>query len=161
MARTYSAVYKSTLAKTSAEEAPLILLKIYHPAIPGTDHAVYIINDTLDLTSNGILYIACAFKCELPSDEDGQMARARLSIDNVGRALMTWIEASAGGFGSIVTFSQVMRSRPDVVEWSITMNLYNVVCTSIEVSADLGFNNFFNKPSTQVTFRPETAPGIF
>lgn len=156
--RPYSAEYKSTLAGTSAPESPLLLLEINHAALP---QPVRVIQDNLDLISNGVNYIACQFRCELPDDFEGQMPRAQLSIDNIGRDLMYWIETSGGGSGSTVTFRQVMRSRPDLVEWMITMNLYNVVATFKEVSGDLGFDNLFGRPAIACTYRPDTAPGVF
>lgn len=158
MARPYSAAYKSTLAGTSAPEAPLIMLEINHAALP---EVVRVVNDTQDITSNGELYLACPFRCELPDDFEGQAPRARLAVDNVGRDLMYWIETSGGGQGSTVKFIQVMRSRPDQIEWSITMNLYNVVANFKEVSGDLGFDNLFGRPSIAMTYRPDTAPGCF
>ncbi len=158
MARNYSAAYKSTLAKTSAEEAPLILLEINHPALTSP---VRVVSDTQALTSNGNLYVAIQFGCELPDDFESQMPRASLWVDNVGRDLMYWIETSGGGAGSTATLSQVMRSRPDLIEWSITMNLYNVEADMSRVSADLGFEAFFSRPSVQMAFRPNTAPGVF
>lgn len=158
MARAYSAAYKSTLAGTSAPEAPLIMLEINHSALPS---AVRVVNDTQDITSNGNVYPACPFRCELPDDFEGQAPRARLAVDNVGRDLMYWIETSGGGQGSAVKFIQVMRSRPDQIEWSITMNLYNVVANFKEVSGDLGFDNLFGRPSIAMTYRPDTAPGCF
>lgn len=158
MPRAYSAAYRSTLAATSAPEAPLILLQIDHA---GLATPVRVVNDTQDITSNGNTYVACPFRCELPDDFEGQLPRARLAVDNVGRELMYWIESSGGGSGSTVTFAQVMRSRPDVVEWSITMNLYNVTANWREVSGDLGYDNLMGKPAVALYYRPDTAPGIF
>ncbi|HNC51255.1 MAG TPA: DUF1833 family protein [Accumulibacter sp.] len=158
MARAYSSAYRSTLAQTSAPEAPVVLLQIDHPALSAP---VRVVNDTVDLTSNGSLYVAFPFDCQLPDDFEGQLPRASLVIDNVGRDLMYWIETSGGGQGSTATFSQVMRSRPDVVEWSILMYLYNVTADARHVSAELGFANFFGRPAVQLNFRPDSAPGIF
>lgn len=158
MARAYSSEFKSTLSEVSPKEAPLTLLTINHPML---SEPVRVINDTQDLTSNGNLFIACPFRCILPDDFDGQMPKARLSVDNVGRELMYWIEASSGGQGSIVTFQQAMRSRPDTIEWSITMNLYNVSVTMQEITAELGFDNLFAKPAISMQYRPDNSPGIF
>ena len=158
MARAYSSAYKSTLASTQATEAPLILLEINHSALSSP---VRVINDTDTLTSNGELYIACPFSCELPDDFESQIPRASLQVDNVGRDLMYWIETTGGGEGSTATFRQVMRSRPDLIEWSITMNLYNIDANMQTVSADLGFENLFGRPAVQMCFRPTTSPGVF
>lgn len=158
MARAYSAAYKSTLAAVSAPEAPLILIEIDHADLVAPLRAV---NDTQNLTSNGDTFVAIPFRYELPDDTDGQLPRARLAIDNVGRELMYWIETSSGGHGSTCRFMQVMRSRPDTVEWEITLNLYNVRATMREVTGDLGFENLFNRPACALSYRPDVAPGIF
>lgn len=158
MAKPYSAQYKSTLAQVSAPEAPYILIDINHPDLTQT---IRIINDTQDLTSNGNVYIAAPFRCVLPDDYENQLPKARLAVDNIGRELMFWIETTAGGNGSTVRFMQVMRSRPDQIEWEITMSLYNVQVTMKEVSAELGFENLFAKPAINVQYRPTTSPGLF
>ncbi|QWD55187.1 MULTISPECIES: DUF1833 family protein [Polynucleobacter] len=158
MTRAYSSQFKSTLAAVSAPEAPFILLEISHPLLSSP---VRVINDTQDLTSNGNLFIGCPFKCILPDDYEGQLPKARLAVDNVGRDLMYWIETSNGGQGSSVRFMQVMRSRPDLVEWEITMNLYNVVVTMQEITAELGFESLFSKPAISMQYRPDNSAGIF
>ena len=158
MPRSYSAQYKSTLAKVSMEETPLILLEINHPDL---DAPIRVVNDTTDITSNGNLFLAFPFNCILPDDYENRLPRARLSISNVGRDLMQWLEISDGGIGATAKFQQVMRSRPDQVEWEITMSLFNVTANNQEVSAELGFENLFAKPAISVSYRPETAKGLF
>ena len=158
MPRSYSAQYKSTLAKVSMEESPLILLTINHPDL---DTPIRVVNDTEDITSNGNLYLAFPFNCILPDDYENRLPRARLSISNVGRDLMQWLETSDGGQGATAKFEQLMRSRPDQVEWEITMSLFNVTANNQEVSAELGFENLFAKPAVSVNYRPETAKGLF
>ena len=158
MARVYSSEFKSTLAEVSAPEAPLVLLQIDHPDLATP---VRVVNDTQDLTSNSNLYVAIPFRCTLPDDFENQLPKARLSVDNVGKELMYWIETSGGGNGSLVTMSQVMRSRPDQIEWSITMNLFNVSCTITEVSGELGYENLFAKKAIALQYRPNNSPGLF
>lgn len=158
MVRAYSAEFKSTLAEVSANEAPLIMLEITHPDLPSP---VRVINDMQDLTSNGNLFVACPFRCVLPDDFESQLPKAKLSVDNVGRDLMYWIETTSGGQGSKVRFMQVMRSRPDLIEWSMDMNLYNVSVTMQTISAELGFENLFSRPAINVQYRPDNSPGVF
>lgn len=158
MARAYSAAYKSTLASVSMTEVPLILLEIEHANLT---QPVRVVNDTQNIVSNGETYVAVPFRCQLPDDFEGQLPKARLSIDNIGRELMFWIETSAGGAGSTCRFIQVMRSRPDLIEWEITMSLYNVKASMMEVSADLGFENLFNRQACAISYRPDVAPGLY
>ena len=158
MARTYSSEFKSTLAQVSAPEAPLVILEINHPDLATP---VRVVNDTQNITSNGDLYVGVPFRCTLPDDFENQLPKARLSVDNSSRELMYWIETSNGGSGSTVTMSQIMRSRPDTVEWSITMNLYNVNCSMNEISGELGYENLFSRKAIALQYRPSNSPGIF
>ena len=158
MARAYSAAYKSTLASTAAPEAPITLLEINHDDLL---QPVRVVNDTQNVTSNGIEYTACPFRCVLPDDFESQLPKATLAVDNVGKELMYWIETSGGGRGATGRFIQIMRSRPDQIEWEITMNLSNVKATPKEVTADMGYDNIFSRPAISMRFDKFTAPGIF
>jgi hypothetical protein len=158
MARTYSAQYKSTLAKVSAEEAPLILVEINHPELVAP---IRVVNDTENITSNGEEFIAFPFSVILPDDYENKLPRARIAISNVGRDLMFWLETTDGGIGSTATFRQLMRSRPDTVEWEITMALFNITANNLEVTAELGFENLFAKPAISISYRPENSAGLF
>lgn len=158
MVKPYSSQYKSTLAKVSSEEAPLVLLEITHPSL---SIPVRVVNDMQDVMSNGSLFLACPFRFVPPDDYENQLPKARLAIDNVGRDLMYWIETTSGGQGSAVRAMNIMRSRPDQIEWSISMNLYNVQVTMKEVTAELGFDNLFAKPAVARQFRPDNSPGLF
>ncbi len=154
----YSTQYKSTLAEVSAKESRLYLLEISHPALT---EPVRVINDTQDLVSNGNNYIACPFRFVPPDDFENQLPKARLAVDNVGRDLMYWIETTSGGEGSTVKCMEVMRSRPDQIETSLSLNLYNVHVTPKEVTGELGYYNLFAKPAVALQYRPDTAPGIY
>jgi len=158
MPKEYSAQYKSTLAEVSVEESPLILLEIDHPELT---QPVRVVNDMTDVTSNGDIYIAFPFRCVLPDDFENQLPKARLSIDNVSRDLMFWIETTGGGQGSTATFKQIMRSNPNLIEWQIQMSLFNVTVNMQEISAELGFENLFGKPAVTFKYRPENSPGLW
>lgn len=158
MPRNYSPEYKSTLAATSPPEIPVALIEIDHPDLA---EPVRVVNSESDFISNGKQYIAIGFRYVLPDDFEGQLPRARLAVDNIGRDLMQWIESTAGGQGSSVKMMQAMRSRPNQIEWSIRMGLYNTVATQKEVSAELGYENLFTKPAVALSFRPDTSPGIY
>lgn len=158
MAREYTDAFKSTLAEVNAIESPLILIEINHEAL---DQPVRVVNDMDDVISNGNTYVAYPFKCVLPDDYENQLPKAQIVIDNVGRELMYWIETTGGGQNSTCTFKQILRSNPDLIEWQVTMNLYNVQVTMENVTAELGFENLFSKPAITRRYRPDTAPGLF
>lgn len=158
MPRTYSAAYNRKANATGADESPLILLEIDHPDF---DVPARVVNDNLDLTSNGHLFVAIAFEITLPDDMEGQMPRARLAIDNVGAELVTPIEESNGAEGATVRVMQVLRSTPDVIEWEATLDMRNIEMTNLKVSAELGYEDILNRPAVAIRHDPFSSPGLF
>ncbi len=158
MAKPYSNKLRETINSTSAQETPLLLLEIDHPDLAAP---IRIVNDNQDLVHLGNTFTAMAFRATLPEDIEEGMPRARLSIDNVGKEMVAWLEASGGGQGATVRMMQVLRSAPDTIEWEVTMDLTNLSMTSLEISGTLSFDDLLNKPGVTVTYRPETAPGLF
>ncbi|VVE49341.1 DUF1833 family protein [Pandoraea terrigena] len=158
MARTYTPQYRQTINALSAPESRLLLLQIDHPALSAP---IRVVNDTQDVTSNGNLYQALAFSCSVPDDQQGQLPQAHLEVDNVGRDLTQWLEVSQGGLGATATLLEILRSVPDLVEWSITMDMTGMSITPQKVTALLSFLDTLNQQAVAVQYRPDTAPGLF
>lgn len=151
--------WKSTLSAVSATEVPRVAIIITHPALSAP---VRLINDTENLTSQGMEFIACAFECKKPEDAENQPIATQLIVDNIGRELMYWIETSEGGSGSEVTFIQLLRSNPDVWELEISgLIMQKVSCNMKKITATIGRDNAMARPSVLIKYNPETAPGIF
>lgn len=157
MARDYSTNFREQTGATSGE-APVYLLEITHAQL---DVPIRVVNDTQDLTSNGDLYVAFAFRVSMPDDVDKSLPRVQLSLDNIGRELTQWLEVSNGGKGALVRLMQVMRNAPDVIEYEITIDLLTVSQTVPQVSGTLGYEDLLNTPGLKVAYRPENTPGIF
>ena len=158
MARNYSTAFRGTVNSTSAREAPLLLLEITHP---GLASPLRVVNDTQDLVSNANTYTALPFHARLPDDLEQGLPRAELSIDNIGKELVQWLEASGGGQGASCRMMQVMRSAPNVIEFEITLDLTNLHMDSVQVSGTLGFENLLDRPACAWVYKPEIAPGLF
>lgn len=158
MPTAYSAAWRRTVNALSAAERPLLLLEITHADLA---EPIRVVNDSQDLTSNGELFVGLAFHAELPSDLEQGMPRARLVVDNVGKELVGWLEASNGGQGARCRMLQMLRSDPDTIEWEVTLDLTNLIVTPMTVSGDLGYDDLLNRAGIPFTYRPETAPGLF
>lgn len=158
MPRTYSNYFKGTIAQVNAAEAPLLLLEINHPALA---QPARVVNDNQDVVSTGNVFVASAFRVDLPEDLENQLPRARLAVDNVGEELVYWIETAAGAPGSTCRIMQILRSAPNTIEWEITLDIANPQLTALEVTADLVVENLFSAPAVSLQFRPDTAPGAF
>lgn len=156
--RTYSSEFVSTVSGLSPAEPPLIALEIQHADLP---EPVRVVNDNADLVSNGHTFIAAPFRFVLPDDQESQAPKASLAVSNVGKPLMQWIEASNGAKGATVRIMQIMRSRPDVIEYETTMGLANITADVREVSGALGYDNLLARPSVSLRYAPDTHPGVF
>ena len=95
--RDYSNTFKEKTASINAPETPVIMLEITHPDLLD---AVRVVNDNQDLISSGSTFTALAFRLTPPDDLSQGAPRAELAVDNVGRDLTAWIEASGGGEGA-------------------------------------------------------------
>lgn len=158
MARTYTPNYKQTVNALSAKESPLLLLQIDHPDLGAP---IRVVNDTQNITSNGNLYIALAFSCSVPDDQEGQLPQAKLEVDNIGRELVQWLEVSQGGMGATATLSEVLRSVPNLIEWQITMDLTGMIVSPFKVTGTLSFLDTLNQQAVAIQYRPDTSPGLF
>lgn len=150
--------YKRAINATGGNEIPLLLLEIHHAdlVLP-----IRVVADNQDLTHQGHVFTAMAFRATLPDDLESGQPRAQLAIDNVGRELMQWLEQTAGGKGATVRMIQVLRSDPDTIEGDITLDLTNLQATALEVTGTLGFQDVLNLPGIPLTYRPDVAPGLF
>lgn len=157
MSKTYTSNFKKRTGALSGQ-TPVYLLKIEHEelAVP-----IRIVNDNKPITVQGDLYQAFAFQVTLPDDFPDQIPHATISVDNVGREMTKWLDASLGGRGATVTLMQVMRDDPDTIEFSIEVDLMNTKQTITQISGDLGYDDILSRAGMPVLYRPDNTPAIF
>lgn len=158
MARPKSAKFRRAAAALSADELPLVILKVEHALLA---EPFRLVNDTQDLVSNGHNHRACRFAFVWPDDEERQSPRAQLVIGNNHGDVGAFFERTHGGRGAVVTVGQVMRSNPDFLEDELILDLSGVEVTTTDVSGRLGYDDVLNLAGTPITYRPDTAPGLF
>lgn len=155
---TVSSSTRKALQKVSDSAGVLALLKIDHASLSAP---VRIVNDTRNITTLGDTYLALPFTVGLPSDRSGEMPRARLQIDNVGRELTEELEGLPPGAALMATIIVVHRSTPGVVDYQFTAPLSGVRVDMATVTAVMGPDDLMRRPATLLRFDPATAPGIF
>lgn len=155
---TYSTNARRNLLATSADEPMLELAEITHKdlAVP-----IRVVNDTIDIIVKGQTYIACPFALSRPDDVDQQTPTAKMSVDNIGRELTQWLEASNGGKGARCRMMTVMRSSPNVIEFDMTLDLTGLSINNQTVDGQLGFQNTLMQPAVTVRYDPISSPGLF
>ena len=142
-------------------EAPVYALEISHVSL---DTPIRIVADNRDHSIGGQNYMALAFRAQPPSFVEGEIPRATIEIDNVGRELMQWIEASSGGRGATM---RVLMVQPGVgtasaIIWELPALAVGVTeITPEKVTIGLVYRSGRRRPGIKWQFTRETTPGLF
>ena len=150
--------YRRALREAAPADRLLTALEISHPAIA---QPVRVINDTIGRSIEGNDYVALRFDARLADDIAGQAPQAELAIDNVGRALTQWIEATGGGVGASVRVMQVLDIDDPPVEWEVTLDVAGMAVDQERVTARLGFDPLLGRAAVTLRHDPQTSPGLF
>ena len=152
-----SATFTSAIMGQETSEAFIVLIKIDHPSLSAP---IRVSSDGVDTPSNGETFIAFPFELELPISDPDQPPRARITIDNVDRSIVTAIRSISSE--ATVDIDVVLASDPDTLEISYSgFKLTNVDYDALTVSGDLGFEDFFSEPYPSRVFSPADFPGGF
>ena len=154
----YSTDARKEISKVDAPNLPITLLEIDHDDLTAP---IRVVNDRADIVFETNTYTALGFNITMPTDLQKGLPRASLSIDNVGKELVQWLEVSNGGAGTSVRMVQILRSDPTTIEYDILMELSNIHVTATTVSGVLGFDDLLNVPAVILTHTPTVTPGIF
>ena len=156
-----TASYHRALAEAAPLDVIVDALEIAHSALTTPVRAV---NDVRRRVIEEHTYQPVAFRATLLSDEEGRAASAAIEIDNVGRTLTRWIEASQGGVGATVRVMQVRlppADAPSIVEWTVTLGVLAVHMDQHRVSVRLGYASLLDRPAVAMRYDLRTAPGLF
>lgn len=127
----------------------------------GISAPVRLVNDSRELVSGGNTFLPLPFELVLPKDAAKEVPRAQLRMDNIGRELVTELEALEPGAELMATIQVVYRSTPNAIEHEFTAPLGGVRVDAFSVSASVGPTELLRRPVTNIRFDPTTAPGLF
>ncbi len=148
---------KAAVLKEETGEVFLVLAKINHPDM---EEPLYFVNNTENITSDGAIYSACAFKYTPPSFSSEESRPAKITIDNVDRRLMEIIRPINTPF--TMTFSVVLASQPDIIEEGPhSFILRNITSNVHQVSGDLYDLYLTDRQIPAHTYNPFDFPGLF
>lgn len=153
----YSQGFKINVNKNSAEEGLYVLLKIEHPFLT---NPVFLINDNQDFVLNGDTYLAMGFTVKRQNDIQGELPKVQLTIQNVGRSLVKWVDSSGGGRNAKITVLLARRSA-QIVEEEIEFGVSNVSIDDNAVVFTLIIQNNLIKRAIRWVYDTVHAPGLF
>jgi hypothetical protein len=135
---------------------PLVLLEIDHSSL---SESIKVVNNKVNVTSNGNEYIGFPFEIILPDSKEDSPPTSKLRIDNVSREIGQAIRLISSP--PSVTIKVVRQETPDVIEAEFTgMSMTNVSYDAFSVEADLQFEDLTKEPYPYLTFSPALFRGI-
>jgi len=149
-----SAAFQAILAQETPEAFALLLTI----TVPGAS-PIYMA-DAEDIVSNGNSFLAYPFSLQLPTDENGQVTEARLTIDNVARTLIDEIRTLSQPLSLLMEV--VMISDPDNILIAYPdFELTNVTYDQLTISGALTLENFLQEPYPKDVLSASNFPGLF
>lgn len=155
---TYTNELKVNVNKLNADEALLVCIDIFHPFVSET---IRLVNDNKELISETNSYIPMPFTIQRQSDIRGELPKITLTISNIGRELVKWIDSSGGGKGAEIVVKLIRRSSPDVVEEALKLGISSVVINTQSITFNLEIKNNLVKRSVKIIYDKNTAPSLF
>ena len=143
-------------AWANSSDLPLILLTISHSSLSAN---ICVVNNKVNVISNGIEYIGFPFDIVLPDSKEDSQPSAKLTICNVSREIGQAIRLISTP--PDITITIVRQDTPDIVEAQfIGMRLNNVVYNMMTVTADLEFEDLTREEYPSLKFSPSIFKGI-
>lgn len=156
MSRNLSANFWRAARMNETAEDVHLLLTIYHKSLITP---IYVVSDSVSLTSNGIVYEAFPFTFVIPQEDDS-VPRGRLRFQNIDRAIGMQILAIKDALRAKVAV--VLRSAPDVEEFSYKyLYIRNCRGNAQAIEAELGSKNFSTLIYPNVRASKTNFPGLF
>ena len=159
-----TADYRIAARAVAPADRLLEAVELNHPAAAGPLRAV---SDDVAQTIGGHEYAPIPFQYRWPDQSQDRLPRASLVMDNIGRALTRWIEATAGLSGAQMTLMQCRRTETDagVVAWhveeSVTLDVAGAHIDAQSVTVEMGFGMDLTRAAVGLRYTPSTAPSLF
>jgi len=152
----------STAAKNSiyAQETTLVwlfLLKLDHADLGSP---IYVVNNDVDIVSNGNTYSAFPFHISLPDEREDRPPTVRLVIGNVDRQIVTAIRSITSA--PTIDLSVVTSNDYDTLEVGpLSFTLKDITYDAHIVEGDLVYEAILDEPFPSNRFIPSSFPGLF
>ncbi len=148
------------LAQIFAQESDdpyLILVTLSHPLF---DADVYLVNNSVDITSRGIVFKAFPLLIQLPVD-DGETARTfTLTLDNSSLELIEKVREVTTQIQ--VKVEMILATIPDAVQMEYDeLGISAVTFNAQTITATIAMDGFLDVAMTSEIYGPTNFPGIF
>ena len=159
MARSLTSSALSGMMNSETDQAFIVLLTISH----GGDNSPFrFTSDSTETTFNGETYIVYPFDIILPTNEQGKVSEAQLTIDNVDRRIIEELRSQS----EAMTVQIDVVASDDIAGGNVTASFQDFRLRSVEynpttVSGRLTVEDFLQEPYPNTIFSPALYPGLF
>jgi hypothetical protein len=138
------------------DQAVLLLVTIS----PDGFDPVYLVNNTVDITSRGQVYTALPLTVKVTPDDGETLQRVTLTLDNISLELIDWVRTLT--YPIPVVLETIFSGNPDVVEQSISDLIIKQIEYNVQsITATLFADDDFNQKLPSDTYNPLEFPGLF
>ena len=140
---------------------PTYAIEIAHPDV--TDN-IRVIADTQDAEIEGNTYTALAFRARLPQQREGEVLAASVEVDNIGREMTQWVEASGGGRGATMRVMEVGFDTSGTAEivWEVSgLDVGQAQLTNESLSISLTDISAAQSNAVKLRHDASESPGLF
>ena len=155
-----SLTYRQALHSISLTESPVELIEFSH-AILTPMEIFRFVNDNIDITIDGIKYIASKFYFKMASSGTDSNPTATLRFFCNNADVNNYIKSTFGAKDGHISYGHAMRSDPSALQKYIKFQISDCSITTNEIVFTLNFKNIFRRKSITETYRPENAEGVF
>lgn len=134
--------------------ALLVAIEIVTPG----QNTIRLVNDTKNLTIGADTYNSGRFDVKLPNQDD-KIPSARIVIDNIGRALIQFLDTIDYGRNSTLTV--ILVTDGGVVQSRETFKVMEVQISQEIISVGLGYEFGLDRKAVNLYYTPEENEGAF
>lgn len=157
MSRDLSDALKAQLFAQNSNDPFLSLLTLTHESFA---EDIHLVNNTVEIISNGITFHPFPMKITLPTDDGESLREVVIELDNVSQELIDELRSITGFID--VNLQMVLASNPDFVEVEISeLKIRNINYNVSTIQANLFMDDFLNTELTSERYNPTNFPGIF
>ena len=166
MSRTLSTTARGAMFAQQTDEVFIVLLTISHDSF---DDDIRVASDSREslpvagvrgVISRGDEYIYIPFDLTLPQQDDTGVSKASISLDNVGRELITAVRSADSAVR--IKIEVVLDSAIDTVEITLDdFRLDSIKYNALTVSGDISMDYYDLEPCPKQRFTPSDWPGVF
>lgn len=148
----------SHAAQTAA--CPILLVTIDHPSLLGAP--IRLTSDNVHTLSRGELYVRIPFELTLPDDVEDRPPRAKISVANISREMIRFIEELPPGEAPKVLLELVMAGALDNVEeaWG-PFRMTEPDYDARTLSAELAIDDRSQEPFGHERYTPDMFIALF